>query len=173
MFCGQCGNSIDASDRFCGRCGSQVGGTMDERARVLQAIADCLGPYPQLTLTWGQKADLEISNELANANWGAGKKKIEYSACLVADPGSRTVRFWEMIKESGRGMMALFSFKTETYRTNGTTRSGTVNETAYGVQGKVIDYNWDYAQVRQLLESTVRAQGWQFITVLLKGKATY
>lgn len=175
MFCGNCGNSISASDRFCGRCGTPQNppAEADERTRVLQAIGGILGQYPQLTLTWGQKADLEISNELANANWGVGKKKIEYKASLVADPALRTVHFWEMIKESGSGMMALFSFKKETYRTDGTTRSGTVNETAYGAQGKVIDYNWDYAQTRQLVEQAVRSQGWQFKTVLLKGKATY
>lgn len=172
MFCNQCGQPIGNADSFCGRCGARQG-VVDDRGNVLQSIAAALSPYPQLGLTWGQKADLEISNELANANWGVGKKKIEYSACLVADSATRTVIFWEMIKESGRGMMGLFSFKTETYRTNGTTRSGTVNETAYGPGGKVIDYNWDYAQVRQCVENAVRAQGWQFKTVLLKGKATY
>ena len=78
-----------------------------------------------------------------------------------------------MIKESGRGLMALFSFKTETYRTDGTTRSGTVREKAYGPGGKVIDYEWDYSQVRQIVEAAVRAQGWRFETVLLKGKACY
>ena len=96
----------------------------------------------QLSLIWGQKTDLSITNELANANWGVGKKKVEYSAVLRLDGATQKVYFWEMIKESGRGLAALFSFKTETYRTNGTTRSGTVNETAYGPGGKLIDYNY-------------------------------
>ena len=127
----------------------------------------------QLSLIWGQKTDLSITNELANANWGVGKKKVEYSAVLRLDAATQKVYFWEMIKESGRGLAALFSFKTETYRTNGTTRSGTVNETAYGPGGKLIDYNWDYSQVRQIIEAAVRSQGWQFETVLLKNKAMY
>lgn len=162
---------MTATDSFCGRCGARSAG--DSRGALLQSIAAALSPLPQLELVWGRKADLEISNELANANWGTGKKKVEYSACLKLDPASQTVYFWEMIKESGRGLMALFSFKTETYRTDGTTRSGTVREKAYGPGGKVIDYEWDYSQVRHIIEAAVRAQGWRFETVLLKGKASY
>ena len=162
---------MPATDSFCGRCGARSAG--DSRGALLQSIATALSPLPQLELVWGRKADLEITNELANANWGTGKKKVEYSACLKLDPASQTVYFWEMIKESGRGLMALFSFKTETDRTDGTTRSGTVREKAYGPGGKVIDYEWDYSQVRHIIEAAVRAQGWRFETVLLKGKASY
>ena len=171
MFCSQCGQPMTATDSFCGRCGASS--VRDDRGALLQAISAALSSLPQLELIWGRKADLEISNELANANWGTGKKKIEYSACLKLDPASRKVYFWEMIKESGRGLMALFSFKTETYRTDGTTRSGTVREKAYGPGGQVIDYEWDFSQVRQIVEAAVRTQGWRFEPVLLKGKASY
>jgi hypothetical protein len=173
MFCNQCGHPVASSDSFCGNCGTRVATTVDDRGNVLQVIVTALSQYPQLSLIQGQKADLEISNELANANWTVGKKKVEYSACLIADPGTRTIIFWEIIKESGRGMAALFSFTTETYRTDGTTRSGTVKETGYGFGGKVIDYNWDYAQVRQTVEAAAQSQDWQFKTVLMKGKASY
>ena len=163
---------MTATDGFCGRCGARSA-SADNRTPVLQAIATALSPLPQLSLTWGQKTDLAITNELANANWGVGRKKVEYSAVLRLDAATQKVYFWEMIKESGRGLAALFSFKTETYRTNGTTRSGTVKETAYGPGGKIIDYNWDYGQVRQIIEAAVHSRGWQFETVLLKNKAMY
>ena len=172
MFCNQCGQSVMSSDNFCSRCGARVA-VVDDRQNILQSIATALSQYPQLSLIWGQKADLEISNELANANWGVGKKKVEYSARLLVDPGTRTIIFWEAIKETGRGMGAFFSFKTETYRTDGAVRSGTVNETGYGIGGKVIDYSWDYAQVRQIVEGVASYQGWHFKTVLMKGKASY
>ncbi len=172
MFCQQCGHPLGAGDGFCGRCGAKAAGN-DGREEVLQAVAAALSPYPQLVLTWGQKTDLEIANVLGDANWTVGKKKIEYSARLLVDAAAKTVIFWEMIKEEGLGLGALFSFKTETYRSDGKTRSGTVSETAYGLGGKVIDYNWDYAQVRSLVENAVRSRGWQFKTVLLKGKASY
>ena len=172
MFCNQCGQAVASSDVFCSGCGARVD-VVDDKKNILQAIATALSPYSQLSLIWGQKADLEISNELTNANWGVGKKKVEYSACLLADQGTRTIIFWDIIKEKSQGIAALFSFKTETYRTDGMTRSGTVNETGYGLGGKVIDYNWDYAQVRQVIEGVARYQGWQFKTVLMKGKASY
>ena len=41
------------------------------------------------------------------------------------------------------------------------------------MNGKVIDYDWDYGQVRNLVENAVRSRGWQFKTALLKGKASY
>ena len=172
MFCQQCGHPLGAGDGFCGHCGAKTAGN-DGREEVLQAVAAALFPYPQLVLTWGQKTDLEIANELADANWTVGKKKVEYSARMLADTAAKTVIFWEMIKEEGRGLGALFSFKTETYRSDGKTRSGTVSETAYGLTGKAIDYHWDYAQVRGLVENAVRSRGWQFKSVLLKGKASY
>ena len=160
------------ADGFCGRCGARSA-SADNRTSVMQSIGTALSPLPQLSLTWGGKTDLSITNELANANWGVGKKKVEYSAVLRLDAASQTVFFWEMIKESGRGLAALFSFKTETYRTDGMTRSGNVQETAYGPGGKLIDYTWDYGQVRQIIEAAVRSQGWRFVTVLLKNKAMY
>jgi len=172
MFCNQCGQPVASADKFCSGCGASVAAA-DDRQNVLQAISTALSPYPQLTLTWGQKADLEISNELANADLAAGKKKVEYSARLLADQGTRTIIFWEIIKEKSQGIGAFFSFKTETYRTDGKVRSGTVNETGYGLGGKVIDYNWDYAQTRQVIEGAARYQGWQFKTVLMKEKASY
>jgi len=145
----------------------------DVKTGVLLAIATALSPYQPLLLTWGVKADLEISNELANANWTLGKKKIEYSARLLADPGTRTITFWEMITEKGQGLGALFSFQTEKYRTDGVNHSGTVNEKGYGIDGQAVDYNWNYAEVRQVVEAVANYEGWQFKTVLMKGKASY
>lgn len=172
MFCNQCGQSIDFSSNYCIHCGARMPAP-DDKGSVLQAIGTALSPYPQLTLSWGKEADLEISNVMANANWTVGKKKIEYSARLLADSATRTIIFWEVTKEKGQGFGALFSFKTETYRTNGMTRSGTVNEIGYGIGGKVIDYHFDYAEIRQIIEASANYQGWKFKTVLMKGKASY
>ena len=180
MFCNQCGQPLGATDQFCNRCGArtaanagEVAHPADARQEVVQAVAAALAPYPQLVLTQGRKSDLEISNVLADGNWTVGKKRVEYSAYLLADASARTVTFWEMIKEVGCGMGALFSFKKTSYRSDGKTLSGSVQETGYGFGGKVIDYNWDYAQVRSLVEEAVRSRGWRFETTLRKGKATY
>lgn len=172
MFCNQCGQSVADNERFCIHCGARLA-EADGKGAVLQAIEQALSPLPQLSLTRGKNADLEISNELADANWTVGSKKIEYSARLLADPATRTIIFWEIIKEKGQGFAALFSFKTETYRSDGRHLSGTVSETAFGPGGKVIDYKFDYAEVRQIIEAAAKYQGWQFKTVLMKGKASY
>ena len=172
MFCNQCGHPLDSGSSFCSQCGARIPGNTGKED-VLQAVAAALVPYPQLVLTWGQNTDLEITNVLADADWQVGRKKIEYSARLLVRPEERNVIFWEMIKETGMGMGALFSFKKETYRSDGHTRSGTVSEIGYGMNGKVIDYDWDYGQVRNLVENAVRGRGWQFKTALLKGKASY
>jgi len=139
MFCSHCGKPLGMGDVFCGHCGVRAAGVASKE-EVLQSIATVLVPYPQLVLTWGRKSDLEISNILADVNWKVGKKKVEYTACLLADANAQTVAFWEMTKEVSQGLGAFFSFKTETYRSDGKVISGTVRETGYGIDNKVIDY---------------------------------
>lgn len=185
MFCSQCGSKVNPGDRFCGQCGAQLptpgqpsssdapqagaGG----KEQLLQVVEQALATYPQLAVTRSNKTDLEIKSVLADAHWGVGKKKVEYSACLLAKEPERTVVYWEMIKEVGAGMGIFGGFKVEKYKSDGRTISGTVREVGYGPQGKIIDYNWDYAQTRSIVESVAKGSGWKFTTVLWKGKATY
>ncbi len=37
--------------------------------------------------------------------------------------------------------------------------------------GGKIDYDWDYAQTRNLVKASLEAQGWKFTTSLMKGAA--
>lgn len=181
MYCNKCGQQVADTDNYCSKCGAPMARPAtvqsvqsgDSREDVLAAICQTLLNKPGLTLVRGQKTDIEISSTLADANWQVGRKKVTYSACVLADVGTRTIVFWEMIKETGSGLGSFFSFKKETYSSDGRTRSGTVKETAYGPDGKIIDYEWDYSQVRNMVQDVARAHGWQFKTVLLKGKATY
>lgn len=181
MFCFQCGCQTAEADNFCGQCGTRLRPLPDkanaakptDKAAVLTAIAEGLAQNPQLTLTFRQKTDIEVAGTLATANWTIGKKTVSYCACILADEPAHTIVFWEMLKESGCGLGPLFSVKTETYRSDGKTISGTVTESGYGVSGKAFDYQWDYAQIRTLAESIAQSNGWQFTTVLLPGKACY
>ncbi len=179
MFCTQCGKAFVDGSKFCTGCGAQVGQAQAPsvgaggKDAVLAAIETALAAKPGLSLVRGQNADIEIASVPADANWMIGKKKVTYSACLLADAASRTVVFWEMLKESGFGLSSLFSFKVETYRSDGKTISGNVKEVGYGPGGKVLDYKWDYSQVRSLVENEAQKAGWSFKTVLSKGKAMY
>lgn len=181
MLCSQCGQPIEKTSNFCGQCGAKLtmpsqdsvyANTMNKED-ILEAITEALMQYSQLSIIRGANTDIEISNTLTDASWIVGKKKVEYSACILADGATRSIVFWEMIKESGWGLGTIFSFKKETFRSDGKTISGTVKECGYGFNGKVIDYKWDYSQVRNLVEGIVKDKGWQFKTVLLKSKATY
>jgi hypothetical protein len=99
--------------------------------------------------------------------------RVEFSACLLAEEAERTVVYWEMIKEVGAGMGLFAGFKVEKYKSDGRTISGTVRETGCGPQGKVIDYDWDYARTRGIVERAAKANSWKFSTVLLKRRAMY
>jgi len=185
MFCFKCGTQIPDGDKFCNQCGAcqdaaaapiapttQPQAAQSLRDQLLTAVQAELAKYPMLTASRSDKTDLEIKSVLADANWGIGKKKVEYSACLLAKESERTVIFWEMIKESGSGMEALGGFKTEGFFV-GKTLSGKKIEKEFGPTGKVVDYNWDYAKTRKLVEAVVKNLGWQFKTVILPGKARY
>ena len=76
-----------------------------------------------------------------------------------------------MLKEVGLGLGSFGGFKVETYKSDGRTLSGTVREFEFGPAGKTVDYRWDYAQTRNLVERAVRLHGWQFTTTLRKGQA--
>jgi uncharacterized membrane protein len=186
-FCGHCGAGVNRGDRFCGKCGarldSEEGTAAPEQVRpaaaasgdkesMLKALEEELLKYPGLTVNRSDKTDLEIKSVLADADWGVGKKKVEYSACLLAKDGEHTIVFWEMIKETGSGIDFGAGFKTESFK-SGKTLSGNTSEVKYGPDGKVIDYEWDYGKTRSIIEQAAEANGWRFKTVLMKGKAMY
>lgn len=183
MYCSECGARAMPGDSYCGECGSPLNPAdrevtkpqdpADARDRLLQAIERELAQYPQLAVSRGCGTDLEIKSVLADAHWGLGKKKVEYSACLLLKPADHTAVFWEMTKEVGSGMDIFGGFKVEAYKTGGKTISGSVKEKGYGPAGKVIDYQWDYSRTREMVESVVKNSGWRFTTTLRKGKAMY
>jgi uncharacterized membrane protein len=186
-FCSNCGNEISLEDRFCGQCGtkltfeedpseSETAGpsntAVDSKEYLIGAIEQELLKNPVLSVSRSDKTDLEIKSVLADANWGAGKKKVEYSACVLMKEAERTAVFWEMIKETGSGMDIGGGFKTESFA-GGRTISGKVKEVGYGPGGKIIDYTWDYGKTRLIVEKIVINNGWGFKTVLMKSKAMY
>lgn len=175
MFCTECGKPVKESDRFCNGCGVRLVAAKDGSKTgsvgndVMAAIADALAPDTRLSIK-REENKIEISSTLANGNWLVGKKKVDYSAKIIADKGQQVITFWEMIKESGSGMGALLSFKTETWSSNGKTISGNVKEQGYGLNGKAIDYNWNYGEIRKMVEGITQAQGWRFNVVLIPPK---
>ena len=184
MFCTKCGSEISQGDRFCGSCGASLAPILNRSDRsidqashgskdaLLKAIEQALSQNPQLMVRPGERSDLEIKNVLADYNIKVGRKKVEYSACLLAKEDERKVVFWEMLKEQSSGFRGLFAgFKVETYKSDGRTISGKVREVDWNPSGRAIDYEWDYAQTRQLVEKVVKSYGWKFTTTLRRGQA--
>jgi hypothetical protein len=142
------------------------------RTDLLAAILQTLGQYPGYRVGYGTGTDIVIDNQLADASWPGGRKKIEYSAILKAVEAERTVYFWEVLKESGAGL-SFGGFESESYSTFGTTRSGKTKQVVLGPGGVEIDAAWDYGATRGIVESVAASQGWKVKTVLRKGAAEW
>lgn len=185
MFCNHCGNNLADGSAFCTGCGAKLGTSASsstpnvtapgsgDKENLLKSVEEAISKNPQLSASRSSSTDLEIKSVLADANWGVGKKKVEYSACLLAKEQERIVIYWEMIKEQGAGMDGTVGFTFGTFK-SGKTLFGTKKEVQFSPLGKkVVDYTWDYAKTRKMIEETVKARGWQFKTTLMKNKAMY
>ena len=131
-----------------------------------------LGQYPGYTVQYGTDTDIVIGNQVADASWGTGKKKIEYSAVLKAVEPERTVYFWEILKEKGAGL-SFGGLESESYSTFGTKRSGATKEVVLGPGGVEMNASWDYGATRQIVEGVAQQNGWTVKTVLKKSAAQY
>lgn len=99
------------------------------------------------------------------------KKKLEYIARFRLDDGSKTIRFSEMLKESGSGissgggfdsdMSPGFGFRKETYKTGAGPREGTIEEQS-SLFGKDYDYKFDFKEIRDSIEAVAAANGYSF-----------
>jgi len=104
------------------------------------------------------------------------KKKLEYIAKFHVDDTTQTIRFSEMLKESGSGissggginggMSPGFGFKKETYKTGAGPREGTIEEQS-NLFGKQYDYRFDFKEIRGGLEKIAIDNGLSFEYSLL------
>jgi hypothetical protein len=144
----------------------------NDRLALLAAVLQAFAPYPGYQVRYGTDTDVVIDNQVADAKWAGGKKKIEYSAVLKAVEAERTVYFWEMLKESGGGLN-FGGFESESYSTFGTKRSGKKKEIVFGPGGVEMNAEWDYGATRGIVESVAASMGWTVKTVLRKQSACW
>ena len=142
------------------------------RIDLLAEILATIGRYPGYRASYGTDTDITIDNQVVDATWSTGRRKIEYSAVLKAVEPEATVYFWEVLKEQGSGL-GLGQLDSESYTTVGMKRSGKVKEVDLGPEGVVADAAWDYAATRQIVESVAAARGWRLKTVLRKSSAQW
>ena len=96
-------------------------------------------------------------------------KKLEYKASFRVDENSKKVLFSEMLGEKGAGISSGgdfdgtpgFGFKTETYKTSGGAREGSIKEQS-DLFGKKYDYNFDFNNIRPGVKELVEKAGYAF-----------
>ena len=143
-----------------------------DRLALLADVLTTLGQYPNYTSQYGTDTDIVVSNEVANASWAGGKKKIEFSAIMKAVEAEHTIYYWEMLKESGSGL-DFGGFDAEMSTTVGMKSWGTKKETVIGPDGIAMDAEWDYAATRRIVENGAARHGWQVKVVLKKNSAQW
>lgn len=142
------------------------------RAALLADILATLAQHPGYTAQYGTDTDIRIDNQVADASWGTGKKRIEFSAHMKAVEPERTLYYFEVLKEKGAGL-SFGGFESESYSTFGTKRSGKTKEVVIGPGGVAVNAEWDYAATRQIIESVAAKHGWRVKVVLTPGAAKY
>jgi len=117
---------------------------------------------------------LTLESKIAERKVFLSKKTLMYRARLRADEEKRTVRFFEILKETGLGiagsgdvgdMSPGFGFKKETYKITGKGREGHIEELST-LFGKDYKYSWDYSTVRKVVEEEAQKAGYSLSMVL-------
>jgi hypothetical protein len=96
-------------------------------------------------------------------------QKLQYQAKFRILDDQKVIRFTEMLKESGGGISGGsdldgapgFGFKTETYKTGGGSREGSIIEQST-LFGKKYDYRFDFKSFREKIEELAKTEGYQF-----------
>ncbi len=97
-------------------------------------------------------------------------KKLEYIAKFRPDEGNKTLKFTEMLKESGSGlsmgggmdeMTPGMGFKMQTFKTGLGPREGSIEEQST-LFGKQYQYKFDFKTVREKLKAVAENNGWVF-----------
>lgn len=100
------------------------------------------------------------------------KKKLTYLFKVKIDDEAKTVRFTEMLKETGSGfstgsggfdseMSTGVGFKTESYNTMSGAREGAIEESSK-LFGKTYQYKFDYAKSRKQVEKIAKEAKYKF-----------
>jgi hypothetical protein len=111
----------------------------------------------------------ELTFTVAERKAFLSSQKLQYCAKFRVIDDQKMVRFTEMLKETGSGVSSGgdfdsspgFGFKTETYKTGGAGREGTLEEQST-IFGKKYEYRFDFKTVRKKIEELAVAEGYQF-----------
>ncbi len=121
---------------------------------------------------WKEKKGLwSFSATIAERKAFLSKKKLTYALKLRMDDAAKTVRFSEMLIESGSGLSSGgdfdsgistgFGVKTESYNTFGGARQGTIEEQSK-LFGKDYSYQFNFSEIRSKVQDAALKAGYKF-----------
>ena len=115
------------------------------------------------------KTDLSVDEELLDASFSTGKKKLRYEALILLDEADKTVKMYEKTTEISAGVS--FGMSGESSFQSGSTLFRKVKSVQYGPEGKVFEYNFDLGAIPKAVKTAAQAAGWKFKTVIIKKNA--
>ncbi len=136
----------------------------------LTALMASVSSNPAYTAAWGADTDMTIESNPVDGAWGAGTKRVEYTAALKAVEADRTVYLWELLKERTSGI-SFGTFESESYTTEGTKRSGNRTEAVVGPGSE--SWEWGYGTLRALVEEVAARHGFTVRVVLTRQAASW
>jgi hypothetical protein len=95
------------------------------------------------------------------------RQKLIHRVSVRVDDARREVRFFELLRESSRGLVGGLDLKVEVTGVKGKERAGTIEEHSRYL-GHRYDYRVDYAAIRASVEDAACAAGYAFELVLLE-----
>ncbi len=135
---------------------------------ISPVIEECKQALASYSGKWNEKKGLwEYSAIIAERKAFLSKKKLTYSMKMRIDEGVKTVKFSEMLVEAGTGFSSGgdfdsgFGVKTESYNTFSGSRSGTIQEQST-LFGKDYSYGFDYAEIRNKIQTITEQAGYKF-----------
>ena len=120
------------------------------------------------------KGVYELTILVAERKAFLSSQKLVYLAIFRIHDDEKRIRYFEMLKESGSGVSTGsdfdsspgFGFKTETYKTGGSGREGTIEQQS-SLFGKKYEFRFDYRSVRGKIEELAKTEGYNFEIQLL------
>lgn len=140
------------------------------RAGLLTDLMGTIAGDHGYVAEWGSDTDLVVSSNPVDARWGSGSKRAEYSAALKVAEAERTVYFWEVLKERGRGL-SFGAVESGSYSISGTDRTETSKGAAFGPGTN--SWDWGYGTLRKVVEEVAARHGFTVRVVLARRSAIW
>jgi len=144
---------------------------MSLKEKLIEASETFPGKFKEI-----EENVLALEAKIAERKAFLSKKTLIYKAKLRINDESKTVKFFETLKETGAGISSGgelmdispgFGFKVEKYKISGKEREGTIEELSK-LFGKDYKYHFDYSSIRKTVEREARNAGYNFSIVLME-----